>query len=170
MLRRPHPVPGHYVDLDEFTTAYVEQWPLIALRRSPVADRPPSNYALAYRGRWYDVWRRTGPAPLRHVPAPSCASIRSLGAQHPLVAARRALLGVYDIASAPLPAGWSHDPADPHHAAFRQRSDAGVRRVPLRGDVVRRANADVQPRRRRRHLPPVGPGWWPGENPGLGRR
>jgi hypothetical protein len=37
--------------------------------RSPLASRPPANFRLAYQGRYYDVWKRTGtPQVLDHLP------------------------------------------------------------------------------------------------------
>ena len=51
------------------TLPYVEQFPLLILRRSPVASRPPANYRRAFVGRYYEVWRRTGsPKVARHLP------------------------------------------------------------------------------------------------------
>ena len=67
-LRNPKlKVAGHRYDLDQMTTAYVERWPYIVVRRSPVASRPPSNYDRVYSGRWYEVWQRKRPAPAEHI-------------------------------------------------------------------------------------------------------
>ena len=38
------PVYARYYDLDVMTLPYVEQFPLLIQRRSPVASRPPANY------------------------------------------------------------------------------------------------------------------------------
>lgn len=38
---------------------YVQQAPLLVVRRSPYRSRPPSDFVLARRGRYYEVWRRT---------------------------------------------------------------------------------------------------------------
>lgn len=69
-LRVPSlPAYAHYYDIDAMTLPYVEQFPLLIQRHSPVASRPPSNYRLAFSGRYYEVWRRTaGPKVLQHVP------------------------------------------------------------------------------------------------------
>jgi hypothetical protein len=87
-LRHPTYFFGHYFDLDEELLPFVEGYPLIAMRRSPSASRPPANYRLAYANRYYLVWRR-GPRPqvLRHLPEQqlysssaraSCAAVRRL--------------------------------------------------------------------------------------------
>jgi hypothetical protein len=124
-LRDPRlPVAAHAYDLDQMTTAFIERWPLIALRRSPAESRPPSNYALAWRGRFYEVWRRNGPAPALHRPygappfsavsTPSCRAIRALGAKRRLVAAWQPAPVLYDIArQTTLPPGWYRDAVDP---------------------------------------------------------
>lgn len=53
---------GSSPDLDQLEWQKVEQSKLIVQRRSPEQSRPPSNYTLAWRGTWYDVWRRAAPA------------------------------------------------------------------------------------------------------------
>jgi hypothetical protein len=56
-------------DVNDFSLAYVESFPLIVLGRSPLTSRPPVNYRLARRGAYYDVWQRgDGPRVLEHVP------------------------------------------------------------------------------------------------------
>jgi hypothetical protein len=68
-LRNPKlRVAAHRYDLDRMTTSYIERWPLIALRRSPVESRPPSNYDRVFTGRFYEVWKRARPAPAKHIP------------------------------------------------------------------------------------------------------
>jgi hypothetical protein len=78
---------GHSYDLDSVALSSVERFSIIVMRRSPAWSRPPGNYALVWRGRYYSVWRREGPAPLVHLPlgggyepaaAPSCSSVRAL--------------------------------------------------------------------------------------------
>jgi len=58
-------------DLDDLEPAYVQSFPLLVLRRSPLDSRPPANYRLAERTRYYEVWRKAGPrrSVLYHVPA-----------------------------------------------------------------------------------------------------
>jgi hypothetical protein len=55
-------------DPDELDEHYLQSFPLLVLGRSPSSSRPPADYQLAYRGRYYDVWRRTAkPRVLEHV-------------------------------------------------------------------------------------------------------
>jgi hypothetical protein len=125
-LRNPAlPVYAHYYDLDEMTVAYVEQFPLLILRRSPVASRPPANYRRAFVGRYYEVWRRTGgPKVTVHLslgdaddPAadPRCAEVRDLartaGAGARLAAAERAAPIALPVrAMKPPPPNWAVTP------------------------------------------------------------
>ena len=60
-----------WADLDSLPLSTVEEYRSIVTRRSPAESRPPSNYRLAWRGSYYDLWQRPdGPSPnvLRHVP------------------------------------------------------------------------------------------------------
>ena len=77
-------------DVDAFRLHYLETYPLLVLRRSPVTSRPPSNYHRVWHGRYYDVWRRSRRTFVReHIPLgdgilqPSgvmpCRTIVSLG-------------------------------------------------------------------------------------------
>jgi hypothetical protein len=50
---------GAYADLAEFQQSAVGIYRTLILRRSPLASRPPTIYQLVWRGRFYDVWRRT---------------------------------------------------------------------------------------------------------------
>jgi hypothetical protein len=107
------------VDLDQLALSTVEHYRLLVLRRSPVASRPPSNYRLAWRGRWYDVWRRAGAAPVAHLPfgdrlhaaaVPRCATLRRFAARHrglALVAARAPEAVIAGLPAGRLPDGWS---------------------------------------------------------------
>ena len=61
--RSAGPVYANSLDLDELDLGFVQQFPLLVVRRSPVASRPPGSYRLAMRGDYYDVWRRGGPWP-----------------------------------------------------------------------------------------------------------
>jgi hypothetical protein len=130
-LRNPSlPVAGHAYDLDQLVPAFVQSYPLIATRRSPAESRPPSNYERVFRGRWYEVWKRVGPAPLRHVPLglppfqaagrASCARIRKLAALGPLAAAVRPAATVVDITRTKLPPGWYRDGSDPTMLEIRK--------------------------------------------------
>jgi len=82
---------GQWFDLDEQTLAYVQRFRGIVMRRSPAASRPPTSFRLAYRNRYYELWRRdAGVRVKRHLPlqsrdrataVPDCARLRRLSAQ-----------------------------------------------------------------------------------------
>ncbi|MGD0980783.1 MAG: hypothetical protein ABR946_04800 [Solirubrobacteraceae bacterium] len=79
---------NEYFDLDQETLPYVESWPVIVTRRSPVASRPPANYKLVYTSEFYDGWERQAtPNVLAQLPLqsewsataiPTCSAIGSL--------------------------------------------------------------------------------------------
>ncbi len=84
------PAYAHSNDVDDFTASSVQRFSLIVMRRSPRWSRPPGNFRLAWRGSYYDVWRRVAPAPLAHVPVGgsfqpvatmSCGAIHRLATQ-----------------------------------------------------------------------------------------
>jgi hypothetical protein len=60
---------GHSYDVDQIQAPFVQSERLIVMRRSPRWSRPPGNFTLAWEGRYYEVWRRTGPPPRLHVTA-----------------------------------------------------------------------------------------------------
>jgi len=78
-------------NLDALDLRYVERFPALVLRRSPVSSRPPANFELSRAGRYYAVWRRTErPSVLAHFPfgaglqpaaRPRCSRIREIAAQ-----------------------------------------------------------------------------------------
>ena len=47
-----------WADLDSFPLATIEGYRSIVTRRSPAESRPPSDYRLVWRGRYYDLWQR----------------------------------------------------------------------------------------------------------------
>nr|MBA3809935.1 hypothetical protein [Solirubrobacterales bacterium] len=78
---------GHSYDLDNMALQSVERFRTIVMRRSPAWSRPPSNYELVWKGRYYTVWHRSGPAPLGHLglgagfdpsAPPKCATVRQI--------------------------------------------------------------------------------------------
>ena len=116
------PVYARYYDIDLMTLPYVEQFPLLIQRRSPVASRPPSNYRSAFVGRYYEVWRRTAdPKVAGHLSlggaddagaTPRCGQVRRLGKTAPprsrLVAAERpAPIALPVRRMSPFPRGWA---------------------------------------------------------------
>jgi hypothetical protein len=95
LRRRPVPLTdgrllekGETADLDRFSPETLLVYRTLVLQRSPTGSRPPAPFALAWRGRFYDVWLR-GPSPVvrEHLPLgsvnsaigqPSCDSVRHL--------------------------------------------------------------------------------------------
>jgi hypothetical protein len=57
-------------DLNQLEPSFIQTFHLIIQPRSPAASRPPSNYDLVERTRYFDVWRRDRPssAVLEHYP------------------------------------------------------------------------------------------------------
>lgn len=49
-------------DLGQIDHTFVQSFDLLVLRRNPSRRRPPSNYEKAYQGRFYEVWRKSGPS------------------------------------------------------------------------------------------------------------
>lgn len=84
---------GAYLDLDQEPQSFVESFPVIVMRRSPAASRPPANYRLAYTNSYYEAWvREDTPQVLRHLPAQGvysasapvgCPAVRALVAGAP---------------------------------------------------------------------------------------
>jgi hypothetical protein len=118
---------GHTYDLDALPAALVDRFQTIVVRRSPFKSRPPSPFALAWQGTWYDVWRRdrTRPAPLEHLglgqgfqvaARPSCAALRALAAraahagERTLTVAPRPRFALADLGRAQLRGSVSYGP------------------------------------------------------------
>jgi hypothetical protein len=59
---------GRSYDVDSIAQTSVQIFKTIVQRRSPRWSRPPGNYKLVYQDQFYDVWQKTGPAPIAHVP------------------------------------------------------------------------------------------------------
>jgi hypothetical protein len=108
-------------NLDELPERYLQSFPLLVLGRSPLNSRPPADYRLAYRGRFYEVWRRTGvPRVLEHLPlgggldpaaVPRCATVMALAQRASRERARlayvpRAQLSVFQPTRARHPANF----------------------------------------------------------------
>lgn len=86
------PSPKARTDFDDLVVDYVTDVPYLIQRRSPTTSRPSSAFELAWRGDYYDVWRRTGQYEvISHLPlgadvfAPAgeieCDTARELGAE-----------------------------------------------------------------------------------------
>lgn len=106
---------AQYADIDEFELRELTStYPLLVLRRSPVASRPPGAYELVLRGEWYDVWRRTrAPAPhmslgttFQPVGVPDCEALAGFAARSTLVTPVIAPAVLVGLDPATLPRGW----------------------------------------------------------------
>lgn len=53
-----------FVDVGDVAPESLQAYRLLVLPRSPGTSRPPSAFELAYRGDYYEVWRRVAEAPL----------------------------------------------------------------------------------------------------------
>jgi hypothetical protein len=126
-------------DPDDLAPSYVQKFRLLVLGRSPRISRPPANFELAYRGRYYDVWRRTSsPQVLDHIPlggglypvaVPSCRLIMSIAER-----AARAHARIAFVPRAPAPAlvptqaahppNWGAVDGDPYELVPRSQAGA----------------------------------------------
>jgi hypothetical protein len=165
-LRSNQPLqPLAYADIDRFRLDALEVYPTLVLRRSPVASRPPSEYRLVDRRRWYEVWQRKPTARvLVHLPlgneldpggVPSCAAVRrlaSLPGVRRLVAFPRENVVAFKSETFPL--------------ETRVHTTPGPYEIWAGGSFVGRVSADVAGR-------DVGDAWhqleWSGQYVDLGR-
>ncbi|HMD56667.1 MAG TPA: hypothetical protein VKG82_04280 [Solirubrobacteraceae bacterium] len=114
---------GDPVDVDRIEPAALQAYPLIITRRNSRQSRPPAAYDLAWRGDYYEVWRRRpdAPAALAHIglsggASEECRAIGALArgpgaharAGSTLVAAEAPELVEVSLASAARPARWGH--------------------------------------------------------------
>jgi hypothetical protein len=106
---------GAPVDLDEIEPTALEPYGTLVLRRSPTASRPPATFRLVWRGGWYEVWQRTRPGALAHLPlggalqpggAAPCVPVRRLALLGAPVAAPRAVNVAAGLDAGSLPSGW----------------------------------------------------------------
>jgi hypothetical protein len=170
-LRSPTYFYGHDFDLDQELLAFVERYPIIVMRRSPAASRPPANYELVYENAYYLGWRRTSsPRVLGHLPEQqtysatatvTCSALRSLVSGAPkrtelVVAQEPALYSYEPLYSPDRPIGWGVVPGQP--GAIRAATPghaAGTLNVPvsgryavwIQGDFPRRIDVYVDGRR-----------------------
>ena len=82
--RRPGPVYANSLDLDELDLGFVQQFPLLVVRRSPVASRPPGSYrardaraTTTTCGGAPGRWRPTNHVPAGRPPATPPATCRA---------------------------------------------------------------------------------------------
>jgi hypothetical protein len=169
-LRHPQYFYGRWFDLDAETLGFVEGYPLIVLRRSPGASRPPANYALEYENAYYEVWRRR-PAPqvLGHLPeqqtySPAgrvdCRALGRLAGHAPpdthLVVARPPQMSWYEpLYASNRSYGWGLDPAQRgavltvlagHASGVLEAPAAGRYALWVQGDFPRKVHVQVDGR------------------------
>jgi len=106
---------GASADVGAFALSSLQVYRTLVLRRSPVGTRPPSDWTLAWRGRYYDVWERAPSARvLEHAATPTCPDIRRLAKLGPLVAAPSSAIPLLvNLGAVPEPSGWSTVGDDP---------------------------------------------------------
>jgi hypothetical protein len=136
LRRRPIPLrngqllnEGFSADVDEFQLGPLLVYRSLVLRRSGLASRPPSAYALVWRGRYYEVWQRRPEArpiiehlplggPLQPVATPRCSDVLRLARRAAaegglLVTVMRPPATVVELSHASYPATWQTS-ADPN--------------------------------------------------------
>lgn len=126
-LREPQTFVARYFDLDQQELDYVESFPLIVRRRSPDASRPPENFRLEHRSRFYEAWRRDDDLRvLEHLPAgslyraagvPNCGELLAMARRarpgDRLLARRARGVVQLDIAVAERSPSWAPHPFIP---------------------------------------------------------
>ncbi len=157
---------GFVANLDDFRPGYVERFELIVTRRGdPTQSRPPADWRLVERTRYYEVWRRSasGPEVLAHHGSAGtrsdayCASLRRSLRRAP-AGARIAYVAtaggaVFEYPPEGLPLNWLSD-GDERLARGPGRLRTGGRLggggdfdVWIRGSFGRRVTVSVDGRR-----------------------
>ena len=185
VLRHPAPLFGFSYDLDQLRLDYVERWRSIIIRRSPAASRPPADYRLAYRNRFYELWRKApGLRVLEHLPLqpldradarPQCSTVRAMARNTPrgawLVAAEHPpTTTLPTLGNVDRSYGWVANPGIPGTVIPTSPGvSRGVRQVAagrfevwLRGDFGRAVDVLVDGRRVERIKGINTPGQWLG--------
>jgi hypothetical protein len=122
-------------DPDNVASAYLQSFRLLVLARSPLLSRPPSDYQLAFQGRYYTVWKQTAtPQVLEHIPlggplypyaVPPCRLVRMTAARAAREQARlayviRAPVPTLVPTQAVRPPNWGLVGGDPYSLIPRQ--------------------------------------------------
>jgi hypothetical protein len=115
----------NFLDTDMLADSDFAPYPLLVMRRAPVASRPPGDYRLAYSGTYYDVWQRFGTpvagatrlerlplgSPPDNAAVPDCSQVRALadraGPNGVLLAANTGQYSLIDLTHASHPSGWA---------------------------------------------------------------
>jgi hypothetical protein len=115
---------GFSSDIDDLANPYVERFRTLVLRRGGGTARPPGNYRLVSRGKYYEVWRRASGTVVAHLPlgisgvqpgaVPACTDVRAVASKSRRLAyVERPLLPVLLPVRALHPRIWVPDGADP---------------------------------------------------------
>jgi hypothetical protein len=118
-----------YADIDQFRASGILVYRTLVLRRSAAASRPPSPYALTWRGTYYEVWQRAAGAPqtvaarlplgnrLQAAARPRCADVielaRKAGRGGRLAAVPRPRATVVELSRTSHTPTWLVDGNDP---------------------------------------------------------
>jgi len=161
---------GGSYDVGQLDWRAVQEYPFVVLRRRPDTSRPPSGYRLAFRGAYYDVWRRSADAPTVVGYEPGGGGAQPAGvvacSEIGRLAARARRRGG-SLRYAPRPAVVALDPADarrlpaawapleegvalgsPGRVSMRfEAPEAGRYRIWLKGDFARAVAVSVDGRR-----------------------
>jgi len=143
---------GQSFDSDDELLAFIESYPYVVVRRSPIASRPPANFRLIYENYYYSAWKRTPtPRVLAHLPlqqqfsgeaVATCPALRPMVAHAPPgsrleVSYLPPLYGYELIHSTVMSTGWKADQSSyyPNIVSFFTPGVAGkVIYVPRAGD------------------------------------
>jgi len=169
-LRKPQFYVGRPFDLDDMTLTFLESAPWLVQRNGPEASRPPANFSLDYKNRFYSVWRRGArPRVLAHLPLqrihnptdkPVCADVlrlagRARGRDHLVAARGKRLLRLEPSLDPHRSPGWPQHgvlkltvtPKTPGQVSGRVRTRGGNYRVWVQGSFGRPIAAYVGGRR-----------------------
>jgi hypothetical protein len=149
LVNRSEPQYGHSFDLSQERLGYIESFPYILVRRSPVTSPPPAGYTLARQNAYYELWRREGaPRGVAQVPfrgvlgAGSPVSCRALGALAARAKAGQRLL----LAEQPPQVGFAMSEAAEHSPSWSPSSDPKALVTPSPGRAERQVDVPASGR------------------------
>ena len=97
-------------DLNQLRLRFVESFPYVLVRRSPVASPPPANYLPFFANQYYEVFRRLGrPRVLAHLPLGGIGLVAGRRASCAAVGRLRATASPHEhlvLAQLPEPVGF----------------------------------------------------------------
>ena len=158
---------GDIIDIDQLHPDMLERYRLLVLPRGPGTGRPPPAYELAFRGDYYEVWRRDPDKPLPSAVfplgvsldaggTPRCDSVRlfsqEAGAGGMLVAAPVTQPLPVELGTAQMPDSWNAlgtavIVADgPGEVTVRTNTPAGSYDLVLGGEAYSRVDVSIDGR------------------------